>query len=189
MNQVIFCTGNYEKIENARKVGKSFGVVIQQQALDIDEIQSENTERILLDKLSKAHALAEQPVIVSDDSWEIPALGGFPGPYMKSINHWFSPEDYLRLTSTLQNRAIHLIQRLGYTDGVVVKTFTHTTEGKLLREIKGNYGDANHKIVSLDGDKGLSIAEIYDAGENRGERDAFEIWIKFFTWFTAQRNV
>ena len=76
MNEVIFCTGNYEKIENAREVSKSFGVTVQQQALDIAEIQSEDPERILLDKLSKAHALAEQPVIVSDDSWEIPALGG-----------------------------------------------------------------------------------------------------------------
>ncbi|MBC7707599.1 hypothetical protein H7Y63_00030 [Polaromonas sp.] len=186
MNTLTFCTSNYEKTENARKVAEKFDVTFEQAAVDIDEIQSEDTERILRDKLAKAYDILKRPIVVSDDAWEIPALGGFPGPYMKSINHWFSPEDYLRLTSTLEERTIYLVQRLGYTDGTTTKTFIHTTKGELLKEIKGSYGNANHKLVSLDGDNGLSIAEVYDADSSHSERDAAAIWVKFLTWHTTQ---
>lgn len=186
MNTLAFCTGNFEKMENARKVGEKFGVSIEQTPLEIDEIQSEVPEKILLDKLHKAYRLLAKPLVVSDDSWEIPALGGFPGPYMKSINHWLSPEDYLRLTSTLQDRTINLVQRLGYTDGSVIKTFVQITKGELLKEIKGQYGSANHKVISLAGDNGLSIAEVYDAGANHSERGAAGVWVEFMEWYLAQ---
>ena len=183
MNAITFCTGNYEKLENAKKVGDKFGVTIEQALLEIDEIQSEDAEKIVLDKLSKAFAILQKPVVVTDDSWNIPALNGFPGPYMKSINHWFTPEDYLRLTIELKDRSINLVQWLGYADGTITKVFKHTTKGELLKEIKGQYGNANHKLVSIEGDNGLSVAEVYDKGVNNSERAVAVIWVEFMEWY------
>ena len=151
--------------------------------LEIDEIQSEDAEKIVLDKLSKAFAVLQKTVVVTDDSWNIPALNGFPGPYMKSINHWFTPEDYLRLTIELEDRSINLVQWLGYTDGTITKVFKHTTKGELLKEIKGQYGNSNHKLVSIEGDNGLSVAEVYDKGVNNSERAAAVIWVEFMEWY------
>lgn len=184
MNELIFCTGNNEKFLNASYVGKKHGVTILQEKLEIDEIQSEDAELILMDKLQKAYALMQKPVVVSDDSWEIPALNGFPGPYMKSINHWLAPEDYLRLTFPLEDRSIYLIQRLGYTDGTTTKTFAARVAGTISKEIKGDFGGANHKLVCLEGDDGKTIAEIYDAGLNHSARGAAAIWDEFLDWFT-----
>lgn len=185
MNPLIFCTGNQEKFANAELVCKSHSIDVVQRRLEIAEIQSENAEEILQDKLAKAYDLIGQPVLVSDDSWEIPDLKGFPGPYMKSINTWFKPEDYLRLTLPLEDRSIYLVQWLGFTDGTEVKTFQLRTKGTLLREIKGEYGAANHKLVTMDGDNGKSIAEIYDQGLNRDDRAVSQNWHEFARWYKS----
>lgn len=173
---------------NAKLVCEQNGLSIEQRMLDIPEVQSEDAEEILRDKLYKAYAIVKSPVIVSDDTWEIPALNGFPGPYMKSINHWLSPEDYLRLTRPLEDRTIYLVQHLGFTDGTNVKIFVTKTKGTLLKEARGTYGAANHKLVSLDGDNGLSIAEIYDKGLNQVKRYPAEIWHDFSAWFIAREK-
>lgn len=185
MKPIIFCTGNAEKYANAELVCKSYGIDIAQQPLEIDEIQSENVKAILEDKLRKAYELVRRPVVVSDDSWEIPGLNGFPGPYMKSINTWLSPEDYLRLTLPLEDRSIYLVQWLGYADGKTIRTFELKTKGTLLKDIKGKYGSANHKLVSLDGDNGKSIAEIYDLGLNHEERAVSQNWHEFAEWYST----
>lgn len=185
MRTLLFCTGNHEKFLNAAHAARKYDIKLEQRELTIDEIQSEDAEAIVRDKLQKAYELVRQPVVVTDDSWEIPALNGFPGPYMKSINHWLSPEDYLRLTKPLADRRIFLIQRVGFTDGATTKILTAKTGGTLLTDIKGDYGLANHKLVSMDGDSGLSIAEIYDQGLDNGERAAVKVWHELLEWLTA----
>ena len=185
MNQLIFCTGNAEKFNNAQLVCQKHGVSLTQHTIDIAEIQSEEGEVIVQDKLQKAYQQIKQPIVVTDDTWIIPGLNGFPGPYMKSINHWFSPEDLLRLTLPLEDRSIHLVQWLGYTDGTTTKIFTSRVPATLLAKIKGNYGSASHKLISLKSDNGLSIAEIYDKGLDRDDRDAAVVWHDFLEWYRA----
>jgi hypothetical protein len=105
---------------------------------------------------------------------------------MKSINHWLTAEDYLRLTLPLKDRRIYLVQRLGYIDSLGTQTFTTRTKGHLLKKIAGSYGGANHKLVTLDGDNGLSIAEIYDKGLTTSDRHGSKIWHEFSDWYLAQ---
>jgi XTP/dITP diphosphohydrolase len=186
MEKLIFCTGNVEKVSNAQIVCASYGITVEQRALAIDEIQGEDTTAIVADKLDKAFLQCGEPLVVSDDAWAIPALRGFPGPYMKSINHWFTPDDFLRLTLPLENRAIYLIQQLGFTDGVRTKIISRKVTGELLKAPKGQYGAANHKLVSLAGDNGLSIAEIYDQGLDASSRQGVTIWHDFMAWYRQE---
>lgn len=183
MNKLIFCSGNSEKFSNALLVCEQYGIELEQASLEIDEIQSEDGDKIIIDKLNKAYELMQEPVIVSDDTWEIPALNGFPGPYMKSINHWFTAQDLLNLTFNLDDRSVFLIQRLGYKDGNTSKIFTNKTKGTLLKEIKGEYGVASHKLISMDGDNGLTIAEIYDKGLDKAEREIGGNWHELIVWY------
>jgi len=181
MHQLIFCTGNEEKFSNASMVAREFDIELTQQLADVDEIQGENDAlRILKDKVAKAHAIIKQPIIVSDDSWEIPGLNGFPGPYMKSINHWFTPDDFLRLTRDLTDRRIFLIQNVAYTDGETTNFFTDRIEGELQTEARGRFGAALHKVVSMKGDEGLSIAEVFDGGVESANREYAKVWRDLF---------
>lgn len=182
MGTIIFATGNTEKFDIAKAVCEPLGMPLEQRALHIDEIQGEESEAIIRDKAHKAFAIAGRPVIVSDDSWNIPGLRGFPGPYMKSIDHWFTPDDFLHLTRPLADRRIILVQLLAYQDAHRCHIVRKEHHGELLTEARGSYGKPLQKVVTMPGDKGLSIAEAYDRGTVRAERDVAAGWRELALW-------
>lgn len=87
MKTIYFATGNPDKIKIAETVCEPINIKVQAVDLDIDEIQGEDPEMIVRDKAKKAYEKLGMPVVVSDDTWSIKALNGFPGAYMKSINY------------------------------------------------------------------------------------------------------
>lgn len=189
MSSLLFSTGNAEKFEIARKICEPLGVILEQKPLEIDEIQGEDSEAIIRDKVRKAYELTGQPVIVSDDSWNIPGLRGFPGPYMKSIEQWFTPEDFLNLTRPLIDRRIILVQLLAYQDADRVYIVREEHVGALLTESRGKYGKALKKVVAMPGDNGLSIAEAYDHGLIHADRDVAKGWRKLIEWYKQEALV
>lgn len=98
MKQLIFSTGNAEKFLTAQHVCNPAGISLKQVDIDELEIQEENPEKVALDKATKAFKVVNKPLVITDDSWAFAGLKGFPGVYMHSINEWFTPEDFLRLT-------------------------------------------------------------------------------------------
>lgn len=44
--------------------------------------------------------------MVTDSGYFIEALNGFPGPFIKFVNNWFSADDYLNLMLGKSNRRI-----------------------------------------------------------------------------------
>jgi len=186
MHGLFFTTGNIEKFDIAQAACQQLGVTLERATLDIDEIQGEDAEPIIRDKVQKAFLELKHPVIVSDDSWNIPGLRGFPGPYMKSMDHWFTPDDFLNLTRSLQDRRIILIQMLAYQDARQQKVFRVEHEGTLLPDARGSYGKPLQKIISMPGDHGLSVAEAYDRGTVHVERDVATGWREFATWYSKK---
>ncbi len=181
--KLIFATGNYDKYFTAEQQLGEFGIKLSQESIKIDEIQVDDIkdiESIVRDKATRAYYLLKKPLLVSDDSWEIPALKGFPGPYMHSINDWFSAEDFLRLTKDLEDRSVFLVQNVAYQDDNVMQTFTKRIPGVLLPEIRGSNAKPNELIISLTSD-GKSLAEIYV--ENRKAlSNADTVWPEVGAW-------
>ena len=68
-------------------------------------------------KVKLAYEKVDLPVVVNDSSWEIPALGGFPGCYMKDVANWFTAEDFLALMKDKNDRRIILHDVVAYFDG------------------------------------------------------------------------
>lgn len=159
MRQLLFATGNKNKFHTASQVLNDAGVELVQADHDIDEIQAEDAEKIARDKAQKAFDIVKAPVMISDDSWSIPGLGGFPGPYMKSINQWFTPEDFLRLTKDLEDRRIILTQIVLYQDEDQQKLFTKTTVGSLRKDISPYEDEPSSRIKSVTRD-GRALAEV-----------------------------
>ena len=182
MRSIIFSTGNTQKFDIAHAVCAKHDLELTQNALEIDEIQGEDAEIIIRDKAQKAFAFLGQPVIVSDDSWSIPGLNGFPGAYMKSMDHWLTPEDFLNLTRKLEDRRIILIQMLAYQDNTHQQVFRREYTGTLLTEARGTEGKPLQKILTMPGDNGLSVAEAYEAGTIHAERDVAAGWNDLIDW-------
>jgi len=182
----LYCaTGNAHKFALGKTAFDKQGIDLEQVLIDIDEIQSEDPETILADKARKAFAALGSPVLVSDDSWSIPVLRGFPGAYMKSMNHWFEPQDFLNLMKDKPDRTIYLDQYLAYIDEKGIVTFNKRLQGVIVETPKGRTGPPIMRVVELEGDD-MTIAETFDAGlANRkgAERDA---WKDAAIWFSSR---
>lgn len=183
-----FVTENPDKILSAQAVGELYGVEIVPAPLaGIVEIQSPDDEAaIARGKAEQAFRRLESPLFVSDDTWVIPGLRGFPGPYMKDINKQFTEEDWLRLTLPLKDRRIILRQIVVYRDLAQRQIFTDDITGTLLTQIRGRHPQkSSFGITSFDDVNGESMAEAYENGRSptAGYRTA---WHSLFEWVVAQ---
>lgn len=183
MHEILYVTGNQIKIRVASEVCRQFKILLTHTSLDIHEIQAEAGEPVARDKADKAYSLLQKPLVVSDDTWIIPGLNGFPGPYMKSVNHWFSREDWLRLTSDLSNRRIILRQIVVYQDADGQKLFYTDIEGMLLKKLHEASDYPHLSITSFDGGK-TSISEAVNEGESAIlGADRRTSWHDFAEWY------
>lgn len=181
MKSLAYVTGNAFKFRQAAVTCKPFGVQLEQLELDIVEIQAETGEEIARDKATKAYAMLKKPLVVSDDSWMIPGLNNFPGPYMKQINEWFSVQDWLNLTRSLTDRSIILRQIVVYQDETEQFVFSVDIPGTLLTEARGTSPYPHTTITSFDGGK-YTNAEYHEKGESAAAAH-HNPWHEFAHWY------
>src|SRR5690606_16199988 len=121
------------------------------------EIQSTNPNAISVDKAEKAYRLVEKPLVVTDTFWRIPALNGFPGPYMKEVANWFTSEDFLSIMEKKENRQIFFSENITYKDDKTVKQFSQEYEGIIVTKPRGT-GNSIENVAEFEG---------YTLGERR----------------------
>ena len=128
MKKITVVTGNNKKLWQAQTVFEPMGITADGEDAVIHEIQSPDGDihgvEIAREKARAAFSVLARPLIVCDQYWEIPALGGFPGPYMKDIDKYLKAEDILAMMVGKDNRIINLYENVVYTDGAVTKDFT-----------------------------------------------------------------
>lgn len=183
MKKIIFVTGNNTKFYEASKVCEKFAIDVQQQAYDIDEIQHHDAIEITKAKVQAAYAAAGSPVVVNDSTWSIPALGGFPGGYMKDITSWLSTDDFLALMKDKRDKSINLTEVVAYYDGKTMNIFTHEQSAHFIATPRGESLPTFARLVVLDGDE-KTIAEIFDDGDWRVDSvEEYKHWYDFAKWY------
>ena len=189
MNSIYFASSNQEKIQIAQTVCAEANISVQPIGLEIDEIQGEDSEAIVRDKVRRAYEQVDRPVIVTDETWDIPSLRGFPGAYMKSINQWFMSRDFLRLMQGITDRRIVLCQYLAYTDGVLTKVFRNDMPGQIINEARGtNDKSPSMTVIALDCDNGKTIAEVFEQGTDAviaRHKNQPDVWHEFLSWYKS----
>ncbi len=116
MKTISFVTGNSYKFEVAQKCLKGTDIDIVQEKLETPEIQSTEVEEIASYSAKWAANKLGKSVVISDAGWYIEALNGFPGPFVKYINHWLSTDDLLRIMSGKENRKVMVKDCLAYCE-------------------------------------------------------------------------
>lgn len=183
IKNLIFSTGNVHKFQEAQAVMSRFDIELKQVKISIDEIQSDSFKEIALDKAKKSYELIKKPLFVNDSSWIFSATKGFPGPFMKYMNQWLTPEDFINLMSGHNNREVILQEIVVFTDGIITKIFKKEIKGQILRQPKGEVGSASDKIISFS-PVGKSISEIYDS--NTIEHESDSVWKDLAFWFSQK---
>ena len=188
--KIAFITGNPHKLEEAKSVLKNYEIVVESLQFDIEEIQHYNPLEITKAKVRAAYEKAGQSVVVNDSSWEIPALGGFPGGYMKDVVNWFTAEDFLALMKDKNDRRIILHAVVAYFDGEQLELFIYDQTGVFINEPRGE-GTSMNQVVSMENSGGLTIAEEFALRHDGVEINPshFQHWQKFGEWFTARDDL
>lgn len=186
MSELLFLTGNANKFYEGSKVCAEHGITLVQADVHIDEIQHHDAIKITEQKAKSAFDVLKKPVIVSDHSWEIPALGGFPGGYMKDMNGWLTSEDFLALMKDKEDQRVFLHEVIAFYDGETLQLFDHTRNGHFLSEPHGKSGPGFARVVEIEGD-GMSISEVFDKGDWETNDTHHKSWYDFAKWY-ASRN-
>ena len=128
--------------------------------------------------------------MVNDSSWDIPALGGFPGGYKKDVANWFTAEDFLALMKDKNDRRIILHDVVAYFDGEQLKLFIYDQTGVFINQPRGE-GTSMNQVVSMEDSGGLTIAEEFALRHDGADinPDHFRHWQKFGEWFIARDDL
>lgn len=187
MKEILFASSNQRKINEANDTLETFGISVKSISIDIHEIQHHDASEITKAKAVAAYAELNEPVVVSDTSWSIPALGGFPGGYMKDVAMWWSEKDWLNIMASHDNKAIELKEHLAFYNGSELKHFFQSYEGVFLDQPRGpvmNKNESFERVASLDGVE--SLAEGQARRIHVGEKKQLAHWQQFGEWFTGK---
>lgn len=178
MKQIIFSTGNARKLGEAQAACSPFGIKIVQELYDIDEIQSHDPRKISLHKVESAYEIANQPVVINDAFWELPALNGFPGGYMKDVAEWFAPDDFIRLLQGKEDRRVCLTECIVYKDAHTTKQIVKQFWGKIAETPRGS-GNSIEQVAVFNG---ATIGERKQKGEPAFAPEDY-VWHDFAKWY------
>lgn len=99
MKHIYFATGSERKFDEAshRLAELCPDVTIDQLEVNIPEIQSDNPEDVIKQKVDYVRQLTELPFIVDDAYFDTDRYPGFPGAYAKFVNSTLGKEGWERL--------------------------------------------------------------------------------------------
>jgi len=120
-----------------------------------------------------------QPVVVTDTYWNIPALNGFPGPFMKFVAGWFTSEDFLNLMKDKTDRRVSFTESITYKNAKRTKVFSKEYWGVIVKNPRGT-GNSIENVAEF---------EQVTLGERRQQREYSHkpeeyIWWDFAKWFS-----
>lgn len=185
MRKLLYCTTNPVKFGLGAAVCSTFDIELVQQSVEVDEIQSEDPKKVIAHKVKAIYKLVKQPLLVSDDSWYIPALRGFPGPHMKSVNSWFNSEDWLTLVARYEDKRIFLNSHLAYIEDGKITYFDDHQERVFTPDFETEGSEPTIlKTISLPGDS-RPVSNVWRTDPDK-LLTGRTLWEEFCTWYNSR---
>ena len=163
---IYFTTSNQRKFASLQKLLQPLGVDLQQRDYDFDEGRGLDIQTIAKSKLSQAKkAFPNKRLIVDDRGLFIPALKGFPGPFVKLLLDSFSYPGIIKLMQGETDRRALFSFAVGYFDGEKDHIFVADEEGFIIDEPRGDNLHGWTELLYIYGHPrfpGRSLAELND---------------------------
>ena len=132
-NQLIFLTGNMNKLKEAREIlGDDFK--IKNKKIDIDEIQSTNVEEVIKHKIEAAYKALKKPCFCEDTGVYIKNMNNFPGALIK---FYFDHLGNKKITQFNGGSKVYAETVIGYHDGKKIHFFKGRINGTIAKKPKG----------------------------------------------------
>lgn len=106
--------------------------------LDLTEIQSLDTDKIIEHKVKEAYTIMKKPVLIEDVSLTFTALGKLPGPLIKWFLESIHTEGLCRLLDNYEDRSAIASVTFAFYDGKTTKLFHGDMQGSIAKSPQGN---------------------------------------------------
>jgi non-canonical purine NTP pyrophosphatase (RdgB/HAM1 family) len=184
-----YVTTNEYKFRNAQTYIEQVSggsVVLSQIDLETPEIQSESVTEISEHSALWAARELGAPVVAMDVSFAIEGLNGFPGPFIKYINNWLSPEDILSMLQRKKSKSAEFVDSITYaTPNGLTKTFTAVTPGNIteVKTIRESSSTVDSLFVPLGQTKTLSELSDFEKSHVWNTR---QVWSSLVEYLIAK---
>jgi XTP/dITP diphosphohydrolase len=178
--QIRFLTKNPGKFRELEQLLDPNKYVLIRDSTEIHELQTEDMNALIRDKVLKAFKLIRHPLIVDHTGLAFDLMNGFPAGLTSVFYDKLGNEGIASLIGTSANRNVKAITLIGYCDGRRVYSFRGEARGTVADHPRGDDGFQWDKIFIPEG-HGKTYAELGQKTKNEisMRRRAFDHFAAF----------
>lgn len=135
--KIAFVSKNKYKVEEVEILLKDSIIEVVCVPRTIDELQTQDHQQLVQDKLLKAFKVCGRPVFVEHTSLHINYLNGFPGGLTETFWETLKHDRFAALVGSFSDPSIIAKTTIGYCDGKSVHFFSGEITGKASKIPKG----------------------------------------------------
>src|SRR5271166_3792744 len=136
-SRLLLLTKNDPKFEEFTKLFVGTNYTITKASIPIEEIQTEDMEALVSDKVIKAYHKIRRPVFVDHTGLHLDVLNGLPAGLTEIFWNRLKNE---RLAQLFGNTPVTAVTLIGYCDGKLVRIFSGKVTGTIASEPRGPEG-------------------------------------------------
>jgi XTP/dITP diphosphohydrolase len=127
--KIRFMSGNQHKVAEVQRILSTVGVEIVPVSRKIEELQTEDVDRLVRDKVTKAFKLIGRPLFVEHTGLYLDGLNGLPAGLTQIFWDKLQAQRLAALVGGLGTRAVTAKTVLGYCDGQKIYMFEGAIQG------------------------------------------------------------
>ena len=135
IHRIHFVSRNRFKIKEAQELCSPYGIDVEAYPEEIEEIQTDDSERLVSDKLLKAFKILKRPLIVEHTGLMIREFGNMPGGLTQLFWDKLQAEGFSRF---FPNHAVIAFTIIGFCDGRKMHQFRGEINGLIVAVPRGN---------------------------------------------------
>src|SRR4030043_2433592 len=147
LSNLVVVTSSKNKLSEINQI---LGTNHKVSRINIAEIQSLDLDEVITQKAKDAYKIIKKPVLVEDISFEIEALNGLPGTFIKFFLKTLGTEGTVALVSKKKTDK-KVTAAVAVYDGKKLKVFKGIVHGTLSPENKGPFGFGFDKVFIPNG--------------------------------------
>jgi XTP/dITP diphosphohydrolase len=163
--EIRFLTTNSGKFRELSALIDSAKYTLVSDETKINELQTENIEVLIRDKVLKAFEIVRRPLIVDHTGLSFDLLNGFPAGLTSVFYDSLKPAGIANLIGKSSNRNVTAITVIGYCDGRQIHLFEGKLRGVVALEPQGSEGFQWDTIFIPEGQK-KTFAELGNERKN-----------------------
>ncbi len=136
--QIYFVTNNPFKMQEAEDILATSTIQVKRLSLKINEIQSENAEEIVRDKVLKAFSSIKRSVFVEHTGLYLEDFGNLPGGLTQIVWDSLKADKFCDYFGNRKNTKVTAKTVLGFCNGREIFLFEGSIDGNISNEPQGD---------------------------------------------------